>query len=209
MAQVKKKTVHDAIVRSATHLFSKNGYHATTVNAIAGRARLGIGNVYAYFPSKLHLLYEVYRPWFQALMEELEAEIAALPTPREKLKRLILGLWHDFPASHPNLANSLMEALASDETETGKPSDLLRWTEARITGMLANILPDAMQPLLERNQLAHVLLMAQDGFVINHRWGDTRDVEDIADKFSRLLLGEPSGSSGRGIAKKSITKNRR
>jgi AcrR family transcriptional regulator len=196
VAQVKKQEVRDAILESARALFSRDGYHATTLNAIAKRAKLGVGNIYLYFPSKLHLLYEIYRPWFQAWMADLEAQVNALQTPQQKLEKLLVGLWHDFPQYNPGLANSLMEALSSNTAEEGKPNDLLAWTEGEVTKCLATILPKDKHHLLDGDDLSHVLMMAQDGFIINYRWGDIRAVDAFASKISRALFGV---SGDRGI----------
>jgi AcrR family transcriptional regulator len=193
VAQVKKKEVRDAILESARALFSRDGYHATTLSAIAKRAKLGVGNIYLYFPSKLHLLYEIYRPWFQAWMADLEAQVEALKAPQQKLEKLLVGLWHDFPAHNPGLANSLMEALSSNAAEEGKPNDLLAWTEREVTKCLAMILPEDKHHFLDGDDLAHVLMMAQDGFIINYRWGDVRSVDTFANKMSRMLFGAPHG----------------
>ncbi len=188
MVQVKKKAVRDAIVSSASRLFSRHGYSATTLSHIAEDAGLGVANIYSYFPSKLHLLYEVYRPWFLRYLLALAASVRAEPTARTQLRRLIVGLWQDLPASNPRLANSLMEALASSENTGGKPNDLLAWSEAQITEMLREILPAKSEHWLTNHRLAHLLMMAQDGFVINHRWGENADVESLADALCDVLL---------------------
>ena len=190
MAQVKKEEVRNAILESARVLFSRDGYHATTLNAIAKRAKLGVGNIYLYFPSKLHLLYDIYRPWFQSWISDLEAEVNAMRTPQQKLKKLLVGLWHDFPAHNPGLANSLMEALSSNAAEDGKPNDLLKWTERQVTKCLAAILPEDKHDLLDGDDLAHVLMMAQDGFIINYRWGDIRGVDALVNKIGRIIFGD-------------------
>jgi AcrR family transcriptional regulator len=190
VAQVKKKEVRDAILESARVLFSKQGYHATTLNAIAKKAKLGVGNIYLYFPSKLHLLYEIYRPWFQAWMSDLEVQICAIKAPQAKLEKLLVGLWQDFPAHNPGLANSLMEALASHAAETGKPDDLLLWTEREVTKCLATILPEDKRHLLDGDDLAHLVMMAQDGFIINYRWGDVRSVDTFVNKLSCMIFGQ-------------------
>jgi AcrR family transcriptional regulator len=196
VAQVKKKEVRDAILESAHALFSRDGYHATTLNAIAARAKLGVGNIYLYFPSKLHLLYEIYRPWFQAWMSDLEIQVSGMRTPQQKLKKLLVGLWHDFPAHNPGLANSLMEALSSNAAEDGKPNDLLTWTERQVTECLATILPEDKHHFLDDDDLAHVLMMAQDGFIINYRWGDIRSIDAFANKINHALFGAASANKG-------------
>lgn len=189
MVQVKKPSVRDAILRSAAALFTARGYHRTTLAAIAKSAGVGVGNIYSYFPSKLHLLYRIYRPWLTQRIAELEAQIEATPAPRERLRRCLLGIWRDIPATNTGLANSLMEALASIDPEAGKPDDLLRWTERRLTELLYRALPARRRRLLGQDLLAHLLLMAYDGFVINRRLGDTRDMEALAETVCDMILG--------------------
>jgi AcrR family transcriptional regulator len=189
VVQVKKNEVRDAILSSARELFSSHGYHETKLTAIAAKAKVGVGNIYSYFPSKLHLLYEIYRPWFEAWLIGVEAHVRTARGPRKKLQRLIVSLWHDFPAVNPGLANSLMEALASNHDNPRKPDDLLQWTEQRVTAILKGILPPDRMHWLENNALSHILLMAQDGFVINYRWGDVRAIEAVAATMTGALLG--------------------
>lgn len=188
MAQFKKKAVHEAIVASATALFSEQGYTRTTLGSIAARAGIGVGSVYSYFPSKLELLYEIYRPWFQNWFAALEIEVRATASPKQKLRTLLIGFWHGFPAQNPGLANSLMEALASEDPVAAKPDDLIQWTEQRLTELLREILPPQKHAALDGAGLAHAIVMAQDGFVINYRLGKARDSEALARQMTDLIL---------------------
>jgi AcrR family transcriptional regulator len=81
-----------------------------------------------------------------------------------------------------------MEALASSENVAGKPNDLLAWSEAQITELLREILPSESEPWLTNHRLAHLLMMAQDGFIINHRWGESADVDSVAAALCDTLL---------------------
>src|ERR1700756_4433864 len=49
-----------AIFEAALALFTERGYEATTMRAIAERARVSLGSSYHYFPSKEHLVLEFY-----------------------------------------------------------------------------------------------------------------------------------------------------
>jgi AcrR family transcriptional regulator len=190
VAQVKKKAVRDAIVASATRLFSEQGYNRTTLGAIAADAGLSAGNIYLYFPSKIALLYEVYRPWFQDWFAGLERKVRAVASPRLRLHRLLTGFWYDLPASNPRLANSLVEALSTEDPGMGKPDDLIRWTEGRLTALLREILPHRQHRLLQDDLFAHTLVMAQDGFIINYRLGTARNGKALAARMVDLILGE-------------------
>jgi AcrR family transcriptional regulator len=98
MVQQKKALVRDAILEGAFRLFSKHGYAATTLAAIAKSADVSPGNVYIYFGSKLEILYAIYDPWLRARIRVLEEELSAIRSPRSRLKRLLVALWRDIPA---------------------------------------------------------------------------------------------------------------
>ncbi|MCK9552650.1 TetR/AcrR family transcriptional regulator [Aquamicrobium sp.] len=187
MAQVKKDEIKYAIVDSARNLFSVHGYQKTTISSIARQAKLSVGNIYAYFPSKLDLLYEIYGPWMQGWYENLELEVRSTREPTEKLRLLFKGLWHDFPASNPGLANSLMEALASSDARPRMPDDLLSWFEKRLARLLSEILSQSTVPTQEFKALAQMVMMTQDGYIINYRRGENRDIDEVVRAFSEAL----------------------
>jgi AcrR family transcriptional regulator len=189
MAQVKKKHVEQAILDSAYDLFSERGYHATTLQDIAERAGIGVSSVYSYVPSKIHLLYAVVEPWQKDGFERLEKRVQKVRSPREKLRTILLGIWRDIPMENIGLANSLMEALASADPTQKKPSPLLKWVEARLLTMLTAALPDAAARRIDYEVLPNLLMMAYDGFVINRRLNDLRDIERLCNAMCDLILG--------------------
>jgi AcrR family transcriptional regulator len=195
MAQVLKPAVRRLIVEKAEIVFVSEGYHNATISMIAARARVAVGTVYTYFPSKLHLLYAVYQPWLDARMEEIGVKADAAKTPRAKVKAIILGLWRDIPTANPGLANSLMEALASADPAKGKPEPMLLKHEKWLGAMLARALPRSRRRYAD-DLVANILLMAYDGYVINRRLGDLRDYEKLADIMADLLLGRSENGNG-------------
>jgi AcrR family transcriptional regulator len=188
--QVKKQNVQDAIVEAARDSFARRGYVATTMAAVAREANTPVANLYSYFPSKLHILYAVYRPWIIEQLSALAASVRRLPTPRAKIRRIFIGIWGDIPAADHCFANALIEALAVAPASTGKPNDLLQQCEALLEDLLTESLPQDRRRLGHGGPLAHVAWMAFDGFAINRRIGDVRDLESIADLVAELLLGD-------------------
>lgn len=193
MVQVKKKFVEQAILDSAFELFSERGYHATTLQDIAARARIGVGTVYSYLPSKIHLLYAVVEPWQKDGFERLEKRVVKIKSPRERLRAILLGIWRDIPMENIGLANSLMEALASADPAEGKPSPLLAWVEGKLMAMLRPVLQAAGKDRLDYDVLPNLLMMAYDGFVINRRLNDLRDIERQCNAMCDLILGPEAG----------------
>ena len=189
MVQVKKKQVRQAIVDSAYDLFSERGYHSTTLQDVAELSGVGVSSLYSYFPSKLHLLYAVFEPWHKGEYDELEKRILRLKSPRDRLFALLLGLWRDIPIANIGLTNSLMEALASADPAQEKPVPLLKWSEERLARMIKAALPEVQ---VDHDALSTLFIMAYDGFVINRRLNDLRDVERLAAALCDILLG-PAG----------------
>jgi AcrR family transcriptional regulator len=186
--QVKKKAVRQAILDSAYELFSDRGYHSTTLQDIAGFAGVGVSSLYSYFPSKLHLLYAVFEPWYKEEFTDLEKRVLGLKSPRDRLRAVLLGLWRDIPIANIGFANSHMEALASADPGERKPVPLLKWSEERLTKLLRRVLP-ANGARLDHDAHATLFIMAYDGFVINRRLNDLRDIERLSDAMCDVMLG--------------------
>lgn len=188
MVQVKKETVRNAILDAARDQFSEGGYHRTTLLDIAQRAGTGVSSLYSYFPSKLHLLYAVVEPWQKECIWRLEANVRKIDDPRERLRAILLGVWRDIPMDNIGLANSLMEALASADPGEKKPSPLLAWTEQRLRLMLESTVPAQAGRTVDYDLLSHLFLMAYDGFVINRRLNDLRDIERLVDTVCDIMM---------------------
>ena len=84
MVQVKKAAVREAILASAFELFSRNGFHGTTLAQIARDAGVSVATVYVYFKSKLDVVYAIYTPWLQERLAQLKRDIALMRDPRRK-----------------------------------------------------------------------------------------------------------------------------
>ncbi|MGU7768629.1 TetR/AcrR family transcriptional regulator [Burkholderia sp. MR1-5-21] len=196
VVQVKKAEVKEAILAAAFDLFCRKGYTSTTMSEIARASGTTVANLYVYFDSKLLILYAIYQPWLDDQLRVLRESVFKLRTPRTRLRRLITGLWGDIPAADHCFANSLIDALSGAPQGMEKPSALLATVEGALSSLLGEILPPARAELAKDQLLAHVLWMAFDGFVVNQRIGDVRDVGRIADLMTDLLLGD-SGESGK------------
>jgi AcrR family transcriptional regulator len=189
VVQFKKKQVRQAILDSAYDLFSERGYHSTTLQDVAEYAGVGVSSLYSYFPSKLHLLYAVFEPWYKDAFEQLEKRVLRLKLPRERLRAVLLGLWRDLPSANIGLTNSLMEALASADPKQKKPIPLLMWTEQRLSKLLTHALSANGIGRVDQDALSTLFIMAYDGFVINRRLNDLRDIERLSDAMCDILLG--------------------
>lgn len=197
--QTKKPAIRDAILRAAARHFRARGYGSTSLALIARGAGISTSNIYVYFASKLDILFALAGPWLQARMTALEAEVRALPTPRDKLLRLFIGLWADLPGDPKGYATLLMEGLATLGPQDGYSRDLLRQLEARAAALMVESLPPGRQAIGARAPvLAHLAFMAFDGFAVNQRLASGPDrVVDAAEALCDLLLGDVASPGAR------------
>ena len=195
MPQVKKAEVREAILAAAFSAFSTKGYSATTMTEIARQAGTTVANLYVYFDSKLVILYEIYQPWLTRQLDVLRTEVLLLSNPRKKIRRIIKGIWADIPAADHAFANALIDALASAPIGMRKPGNLLVSVETFLTQLLVDSLPPGRTGVVHGDLLAHLIWMAFDGFVINHRIGDERDIDKISTMMADLLLGQSAADA--------------
>ena len=84
----------DELVDAADALFTTNGFHATSVDAVADAAGYTKGAVYSNFASKEDLFLAVYALRVDRRVEEMEKTLAAGETAYEGMERLIVDLEH-------------------------------------------------------------------------------------------------------------------
>jgi AcrR family transcriptional regulator len=86
---MRESGVKDRILVTASRLFYEQGYNQTGINQIIDEANIARASLYHHFPSKTELLLAYLDRTHELWFEELEAFMAPIPTPREKL----LGLF--------------------------------------------------------------------------------------------------------------------
>ena len=79
------------LVDAAERLFTAQGFHATSLDAVAAEAGFTKGAVYSNFASKEDLFFAVYERRVDVRVAEVERTLEAAPTPREGIERIIPG----------------------------------------------------------------------------------------------------------------------
>lgn len=194
MVQRKKAEVRDAILAAAFRMFASRGYAATMVADIAREAGVSPGNVYIYFRSKLEILYAIYDPWLRARIALLERRLATIKSPRARLRRLLIALWREIPAEENGFLNNIMQAISASDPSEGYRTTLVRWLEKRVAAIVQDTLPPSRRARLARVRLAHLLIMAFDGFAIDRHLhpGRSRIDNRTIDFVVGMLLAEDS-----------------
>ncbi len=99
----KKLETRRRILEAAFELFARQGFQATTVEAIADRADVGKGTVFNYFPRKTAFLAALAEEWLQRMTEELGPVEEWPGTTRDRLQRVFRYL-ADVSVQDPPLA---------------------------------------------------------------------------------------------------------
>jgi AcrR family transcriptional regulator len=82
------------IVKAAAKLFSKKGYHRTSVKEIAKDSGLSIGSLYDYIKNKEDILYFFYEQYVYELEKRIKEETKGAKTPLQELQKA-LGAYMD------------------------------------------------------------------------------------------------------------------
>jgi TetR/AcrR family fatty acid metabolism transcriptional regulator len=79
---------YQRILDAAAAIFAEKGFHSARVSDVAERASVADGTIYLYFRNKEELLMTAINTAFDAFMSLARTELAAIPSPADKLRRL-------------------------------------------------------------------------------------------------------------------------
>lgn len=99
---MEKQEKHNAILASALTLFSKNGFHSTTIAQIAKNTGISAGSIYSYFPSKNNLAKAAITFVTKLLANELKFINQKEVSSKEKIK-LFVQSYLAFEYKHPEM----------------------------------------------------------------------------------------------------------
>ena len=103
------------LLDSAEELFTKNGFHATSISDVCKNAQTAVGTFYIYFDSKT----DVYRyiMWkYQVRIKKLLAESIANCKTRYEMEREGIKCFIKFAMATPNIYNIIWGSLSIDQS---------------------------------------------------------------------------------------------
>jgi AcrR family transcriptional regulator len=101
----------EAILAAATELFAVHGYSDAVTQALAERLQVGKGTIYRHFPSKRELFLASADRVMRLLRERVDAEVADIDDPFERLSRRLVAFLRFFDES-PHYAELLIQERA-------------------------------------------------------------------------------------------------
>ena len=82
--------IKESILRAAKELFRKYGYHKTSVNEIAKKARIAKATIYKYFDSKEQVLDAILMDYLDVNLHEILSNKIQYANEEEHLKALVM-----------------------------------------------------------------------------------------------------------------------
>ncbi len=158
------------ILSVAEDLFSRQGYHETSVSDIAKNVEMGIGTVYKYFKDKQTLFHELMVARLEETMKHLLGVVDVDGDPYEIINAFIDG-YVDHVSKNPNFLPIYMSQIHYQKAAPERfRNDMARIHECKTT--LLTKLVDAFDRGVEQGRFVKVnsvsLMVALFGMVMSH-----------------------------------------
>lgn len=160
----KGEATRAAIFQAALDLFKVHGYEATTMRAIAERAGVSLGSSYHYFPSKEHLILELYHHLHVLHREACAPVLARERSLVARLRGVLRAIVMTCEPFH-EVSGSLFSTVADPRSPLnpfGPESDAMR---REVIGLFAEVVSgsDARVPADVAAELPRLLWLYQMG----------------------------------------------
>jgi TetR/AcrR family fatty acid metabolism transcriptional regulator len=96
LKEKQRREREELILQAAEEVLAEKGYYETSIDEIAARVGIAKGTVYLHFPSKEDLVVAILERSAQAMVELVEATIAAARSNREKLEAILQVVYSSF-----------------------------------------------------------------------------------------------------------------
>jgi AcrR family transcriptional regulator len=200
------------IFSAALDLLSREGYHETSMDAIAQRAGLAKGTLYWYFKSKRELLIALFRHIMQELVISWRASIEARAlSPTEQL-RASLSFFRSHATEVAMVFGIMIQARATNPQDTELARVTLETTQMASQVLEENIARGVasgeFRPV-SPSQMGFVLTSLMAGLVLRMHSGPWEEqwpalMDAIESLVARGLLAGPGLSSSFGRQSSSI-----
>src|SRR5699024_9793152 len=137
----RRRRILDATLALAT----KGGYEAVQMRAVAEKAEVGVGTLYRYFPSKLHLLTSALAREFRRLDQRPERTAPLGDTAEERMKGVVDMITQSMQRE-PNLTEAMTRAfMFADASVAAEVEEVGFYMDRIIARAMAQGEPDDVQ----------------------------------------------------------------
>lgn len=169
---------------AAMQLFSANGYHETSMDAIAAAAQISKPMLYLYYGSKEELFAAVLTRELTRFIDTVRADIDLKQSPRELLRRTIVSVLHYIDA---NRASWIV--IYSQATSSQAFAHTVREGREKVIDLVARLLETGTrkpEPHSDFHMKAVALVGAGEAVAARVSVGDT-DVDEASELLINLF----------------------
>ncbi|MEM9605440.1 MAG: TetR/AcrR family transcriptional regulator [Pseudomonadota bacterium] len=187
----------DAILRAATVVFARDGYHGSGINDIAAEAAISKANLYHYYSNKDELLHAVIHAHLTEIVDALESARDPTLAAEAQLQAFIgalLDTYRDADAQHRVQVHdmgSLPDDLQAD----------LKALERDIVAVFSTALTGALPALAERRHLLKPVTMSLFGMLNWHYMWFRSGGSMSRDRYSQLAFDIILGGAREALAR--------
>ncbi len=187
LREYKRDRTRRSLRETAVRLFAENGYHATTVDEIAGAVGVSPRTFYRYFPSKEEVLFDVSTDIRAAVVEVL-SEVQPAISLADSITSAVVEVASAYDSQAELFQQMAQIMMASPELRSAGLEDLHRW-EAVYVPIIARHLTDIPTSDATIGVLAGAVVAAQR--IAHDRWMASGQQQDMAShvKESLAVLG--------------------
>ncbi|MFD2936696.1 TetR/AcrR family transcriptional regulator [Spirosoma flavum] len=164
---MKESVVKDRIVDVASRLFYQQGYNLTGINQIIDEAQIARASLYNHFDSKTDLLMAYLEKAENNWFVQLDAFLAPISDPREKLLSLFdHRVWRQQKTSYGGC--QFLKISAEVSREETRVADLVKAQKERVKNLVGQLVVQVdHSPLLSDEQLTDMIFLLLEGGAIN------------------------------------------
>ncbi|WP_124726817.1 TetR/AcrR family transcriptional regulator [Staphylospora marina] len=186
----------EEILNIACRLFSRKGYHGTTIRDISDACGILSGSLYAHINSKEDLLYEITDRGANAFLESLRPIVESKDEPLMKLRNAM--------RAHIRVIERNLEAATVFYHEwkalSGDRLQVIREKRDQYEALWNRIIREGIESGAFRmmdEKFARLLILSAGNWVYQwYRPGGEVSAEEIADRFTDMLLEGFDGKRG-------------
>ncbi|QKG83867.1 TetR/AcrR family transcriptional regulator [Kroppenstedtia pulmonis] len=178
----------EQILHQASLLFSRKGYHGTTIRDISEASGILSGSLYAHIQTKEDLLFTITDRGAELFLQSLYPIVESDGDSVQKLRQAM--------TAHVKVITDNMEAATVFFHEwkalTGERRELIRQKRDRYEGLWARLLAEGREQgafqLADEKFARLLILSAANGMYQWYRPEGNLTPEEVADRFSSLVL---------------------
>lgn len=186
------QTRRDQIVRAARRCVVRHGFHASSMAEIAAVARMSVGQIYRYFPSKEAIVHAIVERIVSQRLEGVAAGGFGRGTPARVTRRFVCDFDEELRADH-----ILMLEITAEATRNAEVARIVREADQRLHDEAIAIFRQQVPQLTEPEAAARLELFAAlaDGTMLRRVAGQRARADELVRLYQEIIGRLLSGTS--------------